>query len=179
MCDMKKLLFICLISICFFICFCSENNVSENISEAGLCFYFLNDTTLTASQLFNADINQLKLAEKPFLTYNDMHYYNWADHVFQVDSLKAKDIFRRSINKPSVFGIPFIVKVDNERIYLGAFWFLYSSIPPRCPYIEAPINLINSPNIIQIQKSWKANETDVRNDIRIYTSLKKHGLLKE
>ena len=156
---------------------CSENNITESTLEEGVNFYLLKDSSITASQIINSNIDNLKLAERPFLTYKDLGYYNWVEHSFVINSNKAKTIQNICENNTTVFGIPFVVTVDQERIYLGAFWFLFSSVAPAFPYIYALIDMEKTPHILIINKSWDSAKPDLRNDPRIYNTLKKYGLL--
>lgn len=175
---MKKTI-ILIVLVSFLFGYCSENNITENSEEKGLNFYLLKDSTITASEIFNKNVNDLKLAEKPFLTYKDMGYYNWTEHTFTIDSNKSNVIGCICKNNITVSGIPFIVTVDQERIYMGAFWFMHSSLAPFCPHIDAIFNYEKNPEVLTINKSWNGTEADLRNDQRIYNTLKKYGLLVE
>ncbi len=174
---MKKIHIAYMIFFSLIFCSCSENSITESSLEGGLNFYLLKDSHITTSQVFNSNIYDLKLAEKPFLTYKDLVYYKWSEHSFKIDSNKVKIIQNICENNTTVFGIPFVVTVDQERIYLGAFWFLFSSIAPTFPYINAPIDNEENSYIFVINKSWDSTKTDLRNDPRIYNALKKYGLL--
>lgn len=172
---MIHITYMILFSIIFY--FCSENNITESSLESGLNFYLLKDSQITANQIYNSNIYDLKLSGKPFLTYKDLVYYKWGEHSFEIDSNKAKIIQNICENNPTVFGIPFVVTVDQKRIYLGAFWFLFSSVAPIFPYINAPIDNETNSYIFVINKSWDSTKADLRNDPRIYNTLKKFGLL--
>ncbi len=174
---MKMIHITCMILFSIIFYSCSENNITGSSLESGLNFYLLKDTQITANQIYNSNIYDLKLSEKPFLTHKDLAYYKWSEHSFEIDSSKAKIIQKICGNNTSVFGIPFVVTVDQERIYLGAFWFLLSSIAPEVPYIDAPVNIENNSYIMVINKSLDSTKTDARNDQRIYNTLKKYGLL--
>ena len=174
---MNKINFIAIILLSVFIYSCSENNVTENTLQEGINFYLLKDSNITANQISTQNINDLKIADKPFLTYKDLLYYKWEEHSFGIDSNKAKVIQNICENNPTVFGIPFIITVDQERIYLGAFWFLYSSLAPTFPYIDALFNLEQTPQILTIKKSWDSTKPDLRSDNRIYNALTKYNLL--
>ncbi len=169
----------CVIFFPLLFCSCSETSITGSTLEEGLNFYLLNDSTVTAVQINDSDIYNIKLAEKPFLTSKDLFYYNWAEHSFKIDSNKAETIRNICKNNHTVFGIPFIITVGQERIYRGVFWFLFSSLAPTFPYIDAPFENGTTSNIFIIHKSWDSTKNDLRNDPRIYNSLKKSGLLIE
>jgi hypothetical protein len=174
---MKKIhiVYVVFFSLIFFSC--SENSITESSLERGLNFYLLKDPHTTANQVYNSDIYSLKLAERPFLSYKDLVYYKWSEHSFKIDSINAKTIQNICKNNTTVFGIPFVVTVGQERIYLGAFWFLFSSLAPVFPHINSPIENGENSCIFVINKSWDSTKTDLRNDPRIYNVLKKYGLL--
>lgn len=176
---MKKLHIISILLFSLFFSFCSDNNITGNNGEAGLNFYLLKDSTITANEVFNVGLNDLILAEKPFLNYKDLHYYTWSEHTFEINSNKANEIQIICERYISVRGIPFVVMVDDERIYLGAFWASYSSLAPTFPYMEATTFLFQTPNILEIKKSWESDSLDLRNDDRIFNTLRKYGLLSK
>ncbi len=174
---MKKIHIIYMIFFPLIFSSCSENSITESTLEGELNFYLLKDSQITASQAFNSNIYDLKLAERPFLSYKNLIYYKWSEHSFKIDSNKYIIIKNICENNTSVFGIPFVVTVEQERIYLGAFWFLFSSIATTFPYINEPIDNRENPYIFVINKSWDSTKKDLRNDPRIYNTLKKYGLL--
>lgn len=174
---MKKLLFPILISIIVFSC--SDDNITEFELESGLNFYLLSDTSLTAYKMSNQDLSELKLAPKPFISYKDINYYEWTSHTFEINLNLANKIKDLCAERSTVFGIPFVVTVDKDRIYLGAIWFLHSSIAPTLPHFFNITGFEENPQIISIRRSWNNNDKDIRNDLRIYNSLKQRGILIE
>ena len=70
-------------------------------------------------------------------------------------------------------GVPFVVTVGKERIYVGTFWWSYSSMRPlNCAFIE-----VLGPIPYKIELGIDA--VDKRNDPRIINSLRKAGILVE
>lgn len=174
---MKKLIF--LILIIFVVLNCSDDSISENELEKGLNFYLLSDTSLTAYQISNKNITELILARKPFISYKDMNYYKWTTHTFEVNLDLVNEIKKLCHNRSTVFGIPFVVTVDKNRIYLGAIWFLHSSISPTLPHFFEITGFEENPELIIISRSWNNNDEDLRDDQSIYNSLKQYGILIE
>jgi hypothetical protein len=155
----------------------TENNLGE-----GLKFYLLKDSSITAHQVDSIDINDLILADQPLLTYKDIIYYAWSEHTFVIDSANVvviQDLCKNNGTYNAKFsgGIPFVVTVDKERIYLGAFWYGFSSLAPVFPYIDA-LFMNGQPTILKIRKSSAYKQSDLRNDPRIYNTLAIHGLIK-
>ena len=173
---MKKIIFFSVLIISLFSFSCSDDIINNNDGE-GLNFFLLKDSTLTTNEIMSLNLNDLTLAEKPILSYKDLIYYNWPDHSFEIGLAKASEIKSYCENNISVRGIPFVVTVDKERIYLGSFWVGYSSLAPVFPYLEATYFTNQTPTILTIKKSWRDSEPDSRNDQRIYNSLKEYGLI--
>ncbi|HSQ76252.1 MAG TPA: hypothetical protein VLT13_11880 [Bacteroidota bacterium] len=140
-----------------------------------LAIYRLADSSLTAANAWAMPLNDLRLADAPFLTLQDIRTYNWTTHEFavtaQVDSHLA--ILRRTLGPTG--GIPWVLTVDDERIYLGAFWYAHSSLMPQVPFIDlSPLG----PNRIWRDYSHGTG-SDQRADPRIYRVLKNAGVLVE
>jgi hypothetical protein len=173
---MNKIILFSVLIMSLFSFSCSDDIINNNVGE-GLNFFLLKDSTITTNEIMNVNLNELTLAEKPILSYKDLVNYNWSNHSFEIGSTKANEIKNYCLNNISVRGIPFIVTVDKERIYLGSFWASYSSLAPVFPHIEATYIPNQTPTILIIGRSWNEMEQDSRNDQRIYNSLKKFGLL--
>ncbi len=140
-----------------------------------LAIYRLEDSSLTAANVWALPLNDLRLADAPFLMLEDIRVYNWKTHEFavtaQVDSHLA--ILRRTLGPTG--GIPWVITVDYERIYLGAFWYAHSSLMPQVPWIDLrPLG----PNRIERDYSH-GTSSDQRADPRIYHVLKNAGVLIE
>jgi len=146
----------------------------ETSGASAFAIYPLQDAKLTASQVWNQSLDSLILADIPFLTLEDLRSYRWQTHEFTVtaavDSQLA--ILRRTLGP--VGGIPFIVTVEKERIYLGAFWYPHSSQIPQVPYID----VVSDPHCIRRSEGLQS-QIDPRNDPRIYRALKNAGVLIE
>lgn len=174
---MKKKSFLSILLVSLFLLSCSEDIVNNKISDEGFNIYLLKDTTITTNQIMSVNLDDLTIADQPILSYKDIVYYNWSNHSFEIKLSKANEIKSFCSNHISVRGIPFVVTVDRERIYLGSFWASYSSLAPVFPHLEATYLQNETPTVLTIEKSWDNNEQDVREDQRIYNSLKKYGLL--
>jgi hypothetical protein len=165
------LLFLCVLLAC--------NNVESTAYDNIVSFYLLKDSEMKATDASKNKIESLQLSEYPIFSSQVMGYYNWKDHSFSIDSNSVKKLHEYCNLHKSVFGIPFIVTVGEERIYLGAFWFAYSSLAPTFPHIAITLFSQNPSSVLTINKSWSDLEPDIRNDKRIYITLKNKGLLIE
>jgi hypothetical protein len=176
---MKKIYIIFMLLFPLFLCFCSGSKVTENYLGNGLKFYLLKDSTITAKEIMGVNLSDLNLAEKPFLSNEDLIYYDWSKHSFEIGLSKANEIKSFCDKNISMRGIPFVVTVDKERIYLGAFWTSSSSYGPTLPHIDALFMISETSNILILKKAWDSYSInpDLRNDERIYNSLIKYRLL--
>ncbi|MCB0283418.1 MAG: hypothetical protein KDF60_12620 [Calditrichaeota bacterium] len=148
---------------------------SSNISEGDeFAMYLLQDSTLGANDAFSQTLENLGLKDSPIITDKDLEYYNWGEHSFELKNSAVRAAFENfKLRSGSTRGVPFVVCVGDERIYLGTFWWAYSSsMPPPCAVIE-----LISPLPYKIRLANGA--TDKRNDPRIYTALKNAGVLIE
>jgi len=174
----KKLL--CLIlSLSLALACIKEPYNSEQSTE--FSFYLLSDITIKATEASKEPMNKLTLADEPIINGTDLNFYRWKDHSFTLKKDAEQKICSLIKSNQSVFGIPFIVMVESERIYLGSFWFSYSSVAPTFPHIDVIHLLLNkeSPIVLKIEKSWMESPSDKRNDERIYQSLKSASILIE
>jgi len=165
-------------AISLFISCVDKSLVSEN-NSGQVEFYLLSDIKLYATDAAKKELSALQLANEPLFTSEEISYYKWKEHGFYVDTVCAKKIRDVAKANQSVFGIPFVVTVNKERIYLGAFWFLYSSIAPSFPNID--VTFLSSPlqQKFIISPAWTDGTPERRNDVRIYQALKAEGLLIE
>ena len=147
---------------------------NEHPSSSPFAIYRLKDSTLTAQQVWNLPLDRLALADAPFLAQDSLKSYHWQTHEFTATASVDTQLVILGRHNGSTEGIPFVVTVGHDRIYLGAFWYLYSSLSPSVPYIDV---LLRSH---QIQKAWTPiDSVDGRNDTRIYSALKNAGVLVE
>ncbi|MDZ7401149.1 MAG: hypothetical protein ONB37_13385 [candidate division KSB1 bacterium] len=175
---MKKL-FVCF-AIISVISFCrnEKNPVKPGLYD-GFAIYTLADSTVTATDAAQKPLDLLSLADKPLVEDSDLEYYQWSDHTFSLRSEANERVRQLAKSRPTVFGIPFIVMANKERIYLGAFWYAFSSVAPFFPTIEVTGYMLQDygSTVLKIKKSWVEGQPDVRNDARIYQALKKAGVL--
>ena len=156
-----------------FLLFTCGQPTSNQTSEGEFAIYLLKDSTLTAADAFSQPIDNLTLATSPFFTVNELKFYIWASHSFDLTN-QMREIYEQFLlSHGKTSGVPFVLTVGNDRIYLGTFWWAYSSsMPPPCAVIEAIAPL---PYKIQLANG----AIEKRNDQRIYYSLKESGVLVE
>jgi len=169
----KKFLLLALVGI-LTLSSCKKQSTEINITESGFAIYGLADSTITAGQAWYLMLDSITLSQSPILTGEDLVAYYWSTHSFtahpNIDTLFSQ--MRRLPGKSG--GVPFVVVAENSRIYLGAFWWAYSSSLPQGAYI-----MISSPSPYTIQFDSFSSLPDLRSDQRIYYGLKSTGILVE
>lgn len=151
---------------------CDNTNVGQSNHELDDVFSIY----LLAEKIENEpsyDLDKLKLQEKPWLSIEDIDYYDFSTHYIY---LKA--------DKTSLFGeewtdstsSAFVVVADGERRYLGHFVSPVSSWLPMTPIIRSGTSFDMYPkDIIHIEKFKLDGAEDVRKDQRIRDAISQAG----
>ncbi|MBK7259511.1 MAG: hypothetical protein IPI01_17245 [Ignavibacteriae bacterium] len=168
---MRILLILSLASIAL-LSACTDST-SPGLSQ-DLAIYTLPDTSISAAMVWDKPLDSLVLSSRPFLTGGDITSYRWSTHEYTVTATVDSQLAALKWVHGHTGGIPFVVVVDGERIYLGAFWYAYSSLMPQVPYID----VLLFPHRIRSAPVGSASE-DKRSDPRIYQVLKSAGILIE
>jgi len=97
----------------------------------------------------------LAVENDPIVTNENFDFYKWSDHTFALKSEAIEKIRRIAKSRQTVFGIPIIVMAKKERIYLGAFWYTFSSLAPIFPFIDVTSYVLkdDESNVLKIEKS--------------------------
>ena len=145
----------------------------------GFAIYLTKTNIPPASLLM---LSHLETANLPFLYGGDIVSYDWSTHIIEL----TQGAFNR-INHMIVptSGTSFIVCVDKNPIYWGAFWTPSSSQSFDGVVImagNAPVNVQGVTNLIQIKLGYPGGSFYSGNDPRsnpvIKTALEKAGKLK-
>ncbi len=149
--------------------------------------YLVADTTLSAWEAEEINLNSLVLRDNPFLTVGDIVTYSWSKHVvdvtpevtFRLGEMAMKHIGPRipgaALRKPG--GELFVVTVGSKRIYLGTFWPMVKSSVPRVPHVMLPIR--PGGRSFKIEMAALVDSEDPRADARIRQSLDSAGVLRD
>jgi hypothetical protein len=115
----------------------------------------------------------LPLAGKPIFTNADIIAYDFSKHAMKLEPEALKRLPR-----PPVEGTPFVVVVNGERIYPGAFYCGISSIPCELPVIVVDRRALDptSPaDILLIESAYPPQSSalgkDLRSDVRVRDAL--------
>jgi len=119
-------------------------------------------------------LDSLPLASSPFIACSQLKAYYWTTHSFTPDAALDSALKQLGTSRGSVYGSPFVVMVGEERIYLGSFWWGYSSLLPSVPFIE-----LITPGPYAINAPPLSTGSDPRKDPRIRASLHAAGILIE
>ncbi len=113
------------------------------------------------------DWSQIRLSGSPVISATNIISYNFTDH-----SMRLKPEALAKIPKPSVEGTPFVVVANGERIYLGAFTTISSSMGPLsvpCIEVDRRVLVTNQPaDTLVIDRGVGP---DLRGDLRIQKAL--------
>ena len=126
------------------------------------------------------DWSHIRLAGSPLISATDIISYDFTNH-----TLRLRPEALAKIPKPPVEGTPFVVVVDGQRIYLGAFTTSLSSMSFAVPSIMVDRRMLatNQPtDTVVIELAYPSPSfgvgADPRGDQRIKTALKALHKLK-
>ena len=134
--------------------------------------YRLADPSIGTSTAWTIPLGDLVLESTPFIRGADLKAYYWSTHAF-VPAPALDTVLKQMARQTGrTQGVPFVVVVGRERIYLGSFWWAYSSLMPQVPYID-----MLGPGPYTIQAAPLTSGNDPRQDYRIRESLLAAGIL--
>ncbi len=151
---------------------CMHPTTNET-SKGDFAIYLLEDSSLGASNAFPISPENLDLSNEAFITVEDLEFYEWATHSFELKEPKKSEFENYIYQQGSTRGVPFVVTVGKSRIYFGTFWWNYSSsTPPSCAVIYLIGPLPHQISLVQ-------GAQDKRKDERILNSLESSGVLRQ
>ena len=143
--------------------------------------YRLDDPDISADEAVDLPIDSLELYHNPLVDLGTLAYYDADDHTLVFGGWRSAEYVRNQLPDVGVRGLPFVVVVNGERIYLGAFYTMLSSIGFEYPVIiiDPPV----SPNDrLIIERNYAAEPPpgtpDPRSDPRLVELLHAAGKLK-
>jgi hypothetical protein len=114
----------------------------------------------------------LPLAREPIISGADIVAYDFSKH-----AMRLKPEVLRRLPRPSVAGTPFVVVINGERIYPGAFYSSLSSIPCDVPVIvihRVTPNQTSRADVLLIESAYPQPSflgKDLRSDVRVKDAL--------
>jgi hypothetical protein len=172
---------ICIISSCalVFTISCSDSGKPLGPIKGELfAVYFLRDTSTTMEQILSRKINELELAGNPWLTSDDIDFYDWSSHCVYLKKGKgsffpAYQFFYHFPN--SWTDRPYVVVLNNRRCYVGYFLTQSSIHQYAFPFIDILDVGMYPEDIIHSQWVFLFGE-DARNNADVKMSLMENRL---
>ncbi len=134
----------------------------------------LEDAAMTLEEAAALPLDSLALQRTPILTMGDVGYYDASAHYIEHTFEYEPEVGRFSFLSVSQGPVPFVLQIDDERIYLGAFISATSSFLPQQPFITVGTGVRNG---FVIERG--AAEEDPRSDPRVLDVLREAGKLLE
>ena len=128
----------------------------------------------------SSELAQIKTASPPLLTDADIVSYDWQDHSLVLTDGGLKKLLHIS-KDVGTGGTPFVVAVNGQPCYLGAFYTRLSSTSHPNPVIV--VSFGTKDKTVKIERSYPsakfAEGNDPRSDKRIRKALTELKKLKE
>jgi hypothetical protein len=122
-------------------------------------------------------LSHVEIEERPVIAMDDVITYNAQTHELEVAASAYEDVFELDV---PVSGMSFLVCVDREPIYWGAFWTPISSMSFDGVTIWKPM-ATRDPKVLTLELGYPSSSfyggEDPRNDPRVLRSLEQAGKL--
>ena len=155
------------------ICATPEGMVTPSNDE-GFAIY-LTKQDIPPAQM--EDLSHVDIAEEPIITTSDIITYDAQEHELRLTASAFERISQLDV---PTGGKSFIVCVDNEPIYWGAFWVLWSSLSFDGVTIWMPLSL-EEPYVIRLKLGYPSSALytgeDPRSNPVVIESLEQAGKL--
>ncbi len=147
------------------------------ISE-GFAIYLLAEK-LSPAEVAQADLGTLKLEDEPILSTEDIVAYARGTHEVTLTPSAMERLGQLKV-PVSGAGVPFVVCVDKEPIYSGAFWSPLSSLSFDGVVIMLLPGVMPGAQLdyARIEANFIGERPDPRPDPRILRALERAGKLK-
>jgi len=152
---------------------CDITNQNKKVNRS-FGIYFLDDTLLTEHDIVNTDIDSLILSSEPWLTHNDIDFYDFSTHCIYLK--KDKSYFFKNYGgeyymfSPLLISQPFVTVSETKRCYIGALHSAGRSAAPVVPYIDEMDVGAYPDDVIHISRVG-SNDEDIRNNPEIMETL--------
>jgi len=161
---------------------CQQNNDSPSYMNDQFSIYLLKDENITSEQFQQLNLSELELKTEPWLSIEDIEFYDFSTHYIYLKEDKAS-LFERD---PDAFPTGssskfFVVVAQGEISYLGEILSPVSSSGHMVPYILEgfPIGMSPYPSdiihIIRYPMYMGSYDEDVRTDENIKDALVQAG----
>jgi len=117
-----------------------------------------------------ADLKSLALEKEPWVKPSEIRFYDWSSHIFYLNVEKEKE-------KHS--GRFFVVKSDQQPLFLGLFFPLYWSSIPHFPSVIAHDDFFYPIDVVGLWGYGFSESTSLTSNHEFRLALEKSGLLRE
>jgi len=157
--------------------FCEHNKAPLTTSHGySFALYLVKDFDFSEHE--NIILNNLKLEFEPFLTIDDITEYQWEKHIITMTPVASNRLHTLFKDWQSFMRKPFVVMVNNERIYYGFFYGNHLSSISNKPVIMLDMFVFNkNSDTLRLVRAYPSGDEnnplipDVRKDQRIYDVL--------
>jgi hypothetical protein len=153
---------------------CKEDTTGLGNQTGDFSIFLLKDDTLTTEQAKQIPLATIIVKDDPITSINDVVSYNWSEHSIELTKEgfnKFKSVESKII---STLGLPFIVMVGHEKVYLGNIYPYYSSYM----HTDVPFIGVSPFTSLRIARAPDTKIEDRRSDERIYKALERRNKLK-
>jgi len=143
--------------------------------------YLLDDPEISAFEAADMPLDSLTLYHQPLIDLMSLAYYDGQTHTMALGGWRSVGYVINQLPEIPVGGVPFVVVVDDQPLYLGTFFSMFSS--QIFPY---PVIVIDqagdSGNTLTIERAYPVglapDSPDPRSDSRILDLMESCGKLK-
>ncbi len=100
--------------------------------------YLLEDPGINAAQAASMPLESLTLKFEPQINLGAISYYSVSSHTMYFSPWHGGGSLLRNLPEVGVSGVPFVVAVDEQPVYLGAFYTAFSSAS-----FDHPVIMVN------------------------------------
>ena len=163
-----------IVTVCILIIIISYGSYTTSSKGKGFEIY-LTQEDIPPSQM--EDLSHVDLTDQPIIAVKDVITYNAQTHEIKLTPKAFNHIYTLDV---PVSGKAFIICIDKEPIYWGAFWTSISSLSFEGVTIYKPYNT-QQQKIIVLELGYPSssyyNGEDPRNNKKVLQSLEKDGKL--
>jgi len=124
--------------------------------------HLLANPSVTALDAATRPLDSLTLERNPTLTLADIAWYTWSRHAITLGGPNSPEELARNLPTLGTKGLPFVISVDQQRIYLGAFF----PGPTNEPFFN-PVILLQGGTGNELILENRSGGIDLREDPRI------------
>jgi len=173
---MRKYLMLLLLILILYSC--DKNPTRNEKSNYSFAMYFLSDTTLKIQDVHEIPINELKLQNKPWISEDDIEFYDWSSHCIYLNNNKKPKLINNFEIPINLYNRPYIVTANDMPEYLG---YIGHNPYYDLPYISSYSLGYYFPEDIILIGEWPRLfvDYDPRNNINVKDALINSELVKE